>query len=146
MLREVIKKLLGILPEEIGHDKLVEEFISVKEVQPGSSDLEIFNKGKFFCCLAGPRSWMIEAWVKKIRKLSGTRVDWSMAGGRACVSYLGDENDFQRLVAAAELTRPALEEAALKKGTSSLVREHDYPSVQWLNPENPWGELDSAQG
>jgi len=125
---------------KVDHNKLVKEFISVEEVQPGRCDQEVFDKGEFFCCLAGPRSWMIEAWVKKIRELSGVRVDWNMMGGRARVVYLGSSEAFKKLVEAANATRPALEEAALQKAKGVLVLEHGYPAVQWLNAENPWGE------
>lgn len=126
---------------KIDHDKLVQEFLNVEQVQPGRCDDKIYKDGTFFCCLAGPRSWMIEAWVKKIRELSGVPVDWNMMGGRARVAYLGDEGAFRSLVKAANLTRPALEEAAFEASTSSLIKEDGYPAVQWLNPSYPWGEI-----
>jgi len=123
------------------HDKLVEEFVNLPEKQPGRCDDKLYREGEFFCCLAGPRSWLIEAWVQKIRKLSGVKVDWNMMGGRARLVYLGDAAAFQRLVEAANLTRPALEEAALKTSSYDFVRDGSHPSVQWLNPRNPWGEI-----
>jgi hypothetical protein len=126
---------------KIDHDKLVQEFATVEEVQPGRCDPEVYDEGQSFCCLAGPRSWMIEAWVKKIRELSGVKVDWNMSGGRAVVAYVGDQGAFKSLVKAADLTRPAFEEAARQKTTSNLVVEHGYPAIQWLNADNPWGAL-----
>ena len=123
---------------KVDHAKLVAEFLNVEEVQPGRCEQEIFDDGEFFCCLAGPRSWVIEAWVKKIRELSGQRIDWNFSGGRAVVNFLGGTEAHKRLVEAAEATRPALEEAALKTSTSDLVRDGVFPAVQWLNPEHPW--------
>ena len=37
-----------------------------------------------------PRASGFEAWVVKIREVSGARVDWHYTGGRAQVLYLGD--------------------------------------------------------
>ena len=118
------------------HAELVKRFLSIEEIQPGRCEDEIFTNGQFFCCLAGPHSWLIEAWVQEIRKLSGARVDWSFAGGRAGVSFLGNEEELKRLIEAAKLTRPALEEAA-RAQQSEMMKS--YPAVQWLNADNPFG-------
>ena len=37
-----------------------------------------------------PRAAGFEAWIVKIREVSGARVDWHYTGGRAQVLYLGD--------------------------------------------------------
>lgn len=37
-----------------------------------------------------PRAAGFEAWIVKIREVSGGRIDWHYSGGRAQVLYLGD--------------------------------------------------------
>jgi hypothetical protein len=50
---------------------------------------DIFDKGVGLCILDA-RSAAAEAWVQKVAKLSGQRVDWHYSGGRANVLVLGD--------------------------------------------------------
>ena len=114
----------------IDHDELVEHLLSVPQEQPGRCADDVYKNGQSFCCLAGQRSWMIEAWVKKLSELSGVRTDWSFFGGRAIVSYLGSEADARALARAADATRPALEEAALKSA-SDTVKKYGLPAIQW---------------
>ena len=119
----------------IEHTQVVADLLAIKKTQPDQSDSEIFEQGEVFCCLAGPESWLIEAWVAKLRGYSGAQVDWSFSGGRAIVRYLGGEDAYKRLAKYADVIRPALEEAA---GTSQKgTYMEDYPSVQW-HMDMPW--------
>lgn len=150
MLRQVVKKAVRRIKRRMGadtpiervdHAKLVAELLATEKVQPGRCNPKIFNEGEFFCMLAGPRSWLIEAWVRKIRDLADAKIDWHFAGGRACVYYLGGPEALKRLIEAAEMTRPAFEEAALKQSTYDFVQDGSHPSIQWMS--TPWGQLPS---
>lgn len=136
-----IKRKLGVETpvEKVDHRALVAEFLAVKEVQPGRCDPKIFKSGEFFCILAGPRSWLIEAWVAKVRDIADAKIDWHMAGGRACVYYLGGQKALKRLAEAANATKPAFEEVALVTSEYSFVRNGDHPAVQWMS--TPWGQV-----
>lgn len=62
----------------------------VAKVVPPSMDQEVYRNGTTVAVVAGPRPWFIERWVEELRRLSGQRVDWHFAGGRARVAALGD--------------------------------------------------------
>jgi len=124
----------------MNHTKLVQEFLRAKRSHPGRCDQKIFDEGEFLCILAGPRMWTIEAWVKKVAKLAKAKIDWHFLGGRACVYYLGGPEALKRIIEAAEVTKPAFEEAsqilADRHEADRKNTEWAYP-VQWLNVA--WG-------
>jgi hypothetical protein len=125
---------------KVDHKTLVEDFLKAKRGNDNPCNPEIFKSGKSFCMLAGPRTWVIEAWVQSVAKLAEAEVDWHMGGGRASVLYLGDEEVYERIIEAGGLTAPALEEAA-----QTLVERHkaDPENTEWCYPcqwgQVPWG-------
>lgn len=52
-------------------------------------DTEVYESGDTIAWMTGP-STVIEALVVRVRELTGARIDWHYAGGRACVLMLGD--------------------------------------------------------
>lgn len=54
-------------------------------------DDEVYRKGEVITVLGDhPGSERIEAWVVRIRKASGQRVDWHFFAGRAVIKALGN--------------------------------------------------------
>ncbi len=70
-------------------NSIIEYLLAVGQDIPDSKcDPKIWKQGQAVLILAGPRSWMIEAWVQKVSELSGLAMDWSYFGGRAVVRTL----------------------------------------------------------
>lgn len=65
-------------------------------------DPEIYEKGETLIIGWG-KSAEIEEWVVALRTLSGQRIDWHYAGGRAWVGYIGD---LDKIEAALKMLRP----------------------------------------
>lgn len=57
---------------------------------------EILEKGKLVFVIIG-KSVEIERWVKKLAKLTNAQIDWYMAGGRAYIFHLGDDESLARV-------------------------------------------------
>jgi hypothetical protein len=73
---------------------------------------DIYANGKSACVLAGPRSKVIEAWVRRVAAVSEQQVDWHFVGGRAVVRYIGD---VVRVIGAVRELLPELEAAYTNK-------------------------------
>jgi len=57
---------------------------------------EILEKGRLVFVIIG-KSVEIEEWVKKLAKMTNARIDWYMAGGRAYIFHLGDDESLARV-------------------------------------------------
>ncbi len=58
--------------------------------QPPPCDRDVYTDGTPVFRTDTIRSFNLEPWVQKVAALSGQRVDWHFAGGRAIVLALGD--------------------------------------------------------
>ena len=74
--------------------------MSANAPQPPPTPPDIFERGTPILMIAGPRSQTIEEWVQVIAKMTNTRTDWRMIGGRAIVLTLGDAADCERVLQA----------------------------------------------
>jgi hypothetical protein len=107
-------------------EALVERLLSVAQVQPGRCDHEVWERGEPVLVVAGPRSWMIEAWVLELAARSGARVDWSQYAGRAVVqAVIGDAAEREALGRTVEQLLPSL--AAAAERAHKRGSEHGYP-------------------
>lgn len=66
-------------------------------MSPPSCDIEIFERGTVILSFHGPKSSMIEDWVKGIATKTKTRTDWHFYAGRAIVVVLGDADEIARV-------------------------------------------------
>ena len=57
---------------------------------PTPCDPDVFREGTIVFMTHTIPSNAMESWVKKVADVSGQRVDWHFACGRACVRALGD--------------------------------------------------------
>ena len=73
---------------------------------PTPCETGIFQLGRRVGTVAGPPSFMVEAWVKMIAKEAKAPVDWHYAGGRA--SILCYEKDLKRVQQMARWLEPVL--------------------------------------
>lgn len=84
-------------------------------------DQEIFDHGKAVCTFHADQK-TTEAWVQKVAKESGQRVDWAYFGGRVVVRFIGD---YAAVRATVERLNPELE-AACKQPESK------WPLSAWM--------------
>ena len=73
-------------------------------------DPDVFRNGRGVVSFHA-RSAVVEPWVRKVRELSGQKVDWHVSGGYASVLYVGDR---EKVLRAVEELKPELEAACLK--------------------------------
>lgn len=91
---------------------LLNDLLSVEQVQPGRCSPDVWEHGTQVMVLAGPRSWVIERWVREVAKRSQLAVDWSFFGGRAVIqAVLKDNVEQERLAYAIGDLLPTLQEA-----------------------------------
>lgn len=141
-VRKVTEKL-GRGSKETGppsHAALVAEFMAAKRVQPEG---RAKKGGHGLCVFAGPRSWTIDAWVRRTSQIADVPMDWGFSMGRAFVDYFGGEENYKRVIMALKITGPAFEEAA-----AALARLHAIDpktesayEVQWLGSK-PWESIE----
>jgi len=81
-------------------------------------DDEVFRKGELVLMTHSIPSTNLEQWVNHIAEVSGQRVDWHFAAGRACILALGD----------VERVRETIE---------ILMSEHDEYQRQEFLKDNP---------
>jgi hypothetical protein len=117
----------------------VQDLLDTLSVQPGRCDSSVFQNGVQVVALAGPRAWMVERFVREVRrrataklvagfsrsalinrtaeKLSalvglGAQVDWHYAGGIAIVLADSDRENLDAVFDVTEALMPSLREAA----------------------------------
>jgi hypothetical protein len=59
-------------------------------VDSDNCDPEVYKHGAHVFTLADLSTKEINAWVEKVSKESGQKVDWHFVGGRACIRCLGN--------------------------------------------------------
>lgn len=59
-------------------------------VLAATCDLKVYNKGECVFLIWALPGEVVEAWVRKIARCSGQRVDWHWYGGKARVLALGN--------------------------------------------------------
>lgn len=111
-------------------NNLLTKLLKVEKEQPDSCAPDVWERGEQVLRLAGPRSWMIEGYVRAAAKKAFIPIDWFFAGGRAVVLALPEDKE-----KASKVLRdlmPTFEEAAYW----AVIRGDDdaYP-VQILD----WG-------
>ena len=92
-------------------------------VTPPPCDAEIFKRGEAVMLFHGPRSGLIEEWVKKLAAETQTHTDWHFAGGRAVVLVLGGEAERGKVRAAAVRLWPELLGAHRASGRDWVTRK-----------------------
>lgn len=75
-------------------------------------DSAVYRRGETICVFHAP-SRPTEAWVRKVAKLSGQRVDWHYVAGYARVAFIGDRAAVR---AAINDLLPALEASCKPEG------------------------------
>jgi hypothetical protein len=92
---------------------LVQALMDVRAAIPAPCNSEVSRRGTFVCALDGPRSWVIERWVREVGARAGVPVGWHLSGGIARVLALCEDGEAaQRLGEIVRDLSPALEEAA----------------------------------
>lgn len=91
-------------------EKLLEELLGLKRVEPAPCSPEVWSRGEQVLRLAGPRMWMIEGYVRAAAKKAGVPIDWHFAGGRAVILALPE--DKEKACKALEEILPTFQEAA----------------------------------
>ncbi len=131
--------------------ELVKELLAAPHAQPNTKcDPKIWKHGVQVFRFAGPRSWMIECWVKAVRKVSGRPVDWHFAAGRAIILCL--QKDIEAVETTCKELLPHLEEAAMQAAEpDSLSKKYpqEYPAVQilgWSDQPRPPKPEDWPEG
>lgn len=95
-------------------------------------DSEIFERGTPVMLLHGPRSALIEEWVKRLAAETQTRTDWHFAGGRAVVLVLGDEADIAKVRNAVDMYWPDLLNAHSASGGDWVTQtEIEHNLMRW---------------
>lgn len=92
---------------------------------PPRCDPEIYRDGEVVFITSTIGSNAIEHWVKLVALLSGQRVDWHWAGGRAVVSAIGD---IEAVKAAVEELKPA-HDALYRKATAKFLAPSPAPET-----------------
>lgn len=128
----------------IEHANMVTELLKAEQVNPGRSQQDVFDDGEFLLMVAGPRMWTIEAWINILRRRTqNEKIDWSQAGGRAVVKFLGSDEDRKKLIQACVETKGAFEKASQLLAD---LHKKDKQNVAWAYPvqwgEVPWGTED----
>ncbi len=115
---DVADRQEAMMSATTGFDELlIEALLSAEQRQPGECAQDVYERGEAIAWLAGPRSWMIERWVREVARIAEVPVDWNMSCGRALVSALLEGANANRREAVKEVFKlllPALREAALR--------------------------------
>lgn len=61
-------------------------------------DPEVFKSGHMVMMTHTIPAAQVEQWVQKVAALSGQKVDWHFAAGRACIMALGDLSAVNRAI------------------------------------------------
>lgn len=79
-----------------------------RDGSPTPCDNKLFQEGHMAGVVAGPPSFMVEAWVQMIAKKAKAPVDWHYAGGRGRGRILCYEKDLKRVRLMARWLEPVL--------------------------------------
>lgn len=95
---------------------------------PTPCDPEVFKSGECIFVTHTIPSNAMEGWVAKVRELSGQKVDWHFAGGRALILFIGDE---QKVMDAITQLLPEHDELYRKACTGFMSGEGNPPRPSW---------------
>lgn len=113
---------------------LLEMFLDTERKVGPDCDQEIWRLGVQILRFAGPRSWMIETFVRAASEQAGIPMDWHFAGGRAVVLCLpGDKGKAMKSLMD---LMPTLEEAAKRAKARGDESAYEVQILEW-NGERP---------
>lgn len=109
---------------------LYDVLMNAKHFIPPPGNPAIFRDGIPMLTFAGPRSWMIEAWVATLAKREKIAMDWSFFGGRAVVRALPKDEARAREVLSSNLEdlKKAAQDAYVLKDEGAYPME----ALRWL--------------
>lgn len=115
-------------------EKLLKKLLGVEKTQPRRCVPKVWDTGVQILRLAGPRSWMIEGYVKAAAKKAGVPLDWHWAGGRAVVLTMPGTKG--KAMAALMELMPTFEEAAKQAAARGDESAYKVQILEW-NGERP---------
>jgi hypothetical protein len=110
-------------------EKLLKKLLGVEKTQPGRCVPKVWENGEQVLRLAGPRSWMIERYVKEAGKRAGVPLDWHFAGGRAVVLAL--RQDKEKACQALGELMPTFQEAAKQAVARGDENAYEVQILGW---------------
>lgn len=99
-----------------------------------SCDPKIYEKGEVVCVIHSIPASDVEAWVKKLAKKTGQKMDWHCFCGRDVVKTLGN---LQEALKAAEEMKGELNEIGKNIWIKQLPGDYDHSYVQVQWPPTP---------
>jgi hypothetical protein len=116
-------------------EMLLKKLLGVEKVQPGRCVPKVWKRGEQVLRLAGPRSWMIEGYVRAAAEKAGVPIDWHFAGGRAVVLALPEDKE-KACRALGELM-PTFQEAARQAVARGDAEAYEVQICHWGGARPP---------